>query len=74
VTAPGPGPDAVTDGDGLCEKPWLRRAPGGPGTYPLESVGTWLDLVDRSEQRAAQGTFQVVLGSGHAVTSLPAAS
>lgn len=45
-----------------------------PGTDLLEPVRTGFDLGRGLAQRLPQSLFQVVLGKGHAVTSLPAAS
>jgi hypothetical protein len=65
---------SLEQGSAHRRRPSPRRALAGSGEDPLKSVGTRLDLADGSRKRLPQGLFQVILRSGHAVTSLPAAS
>ncbi|HEY1698760.1 MAG TPA: hypothetical protein VGG75_03450 [Trebonia sp.] len=46
----------------------------GSGENPLKPVGAGFDIADGSRKRPPESSFQVIVGSGHAVTSPPAAS
>jgi hypothetical protein len=46
----------------------------GSGEDPLKPVGDRFDIADGCGKRLPESSFQVIPGSGHAVTSLPAAS
>jgi hypothetical protein len=57
-----------------AQQPRLRQAAAGPGANPVKSVSRGFNLADCGGQRLPQCFFQVVLGHGHRITSLPAES
>lgn len=74
MTAPDKVPGAAEGSGGHAHEPGLWLACPGSRADPLKSVSSGLDLAHCGAQRAPQCDVQAVLGCGHALTSLPAAS